>query len=430
MASRGIMRRERKPAVQLRNVSKRFPLYGSVSRQMLGYLGLGTKNVSFKQAIDGISLTIDHGEKVGVVGHNGSGKTTLLRLITGFTRPTGGEIVADGSIQALMQRGYGFNDALSGIENIRNALIYNGLPPEALAAAEADIVDFVELGEFLHHPVKTYSLGMRARLEFAAATAIHPDVLVIDEVLGAGDGYFVHKCARRMRQLVEETTLLLVSHSLDQIREYCDRAIWIDGGRLREDGPVDQILANYRRYMSKQSSRLRTAVPTESQASVSARQRAGLLEKVRAMFGLPAQGGRIEGFSYGGDAYHCLSIETGDPLALRISAMLDKPMRPVVLGMTADGGFVFEMVFDHVLPAGQHDIVMRNGKTEVGVGNYVLIPALRDVDDPGALIIGEHCLELQLAVTNWSDPPLVHLDGEWRSGASLAPIASKVNAWV
>ena len=245
-----------KPAVQLRDAGKRFALYGSPLRQMLGYLGVGTRGVAYKQAVDGVYLTIAHGEKVGVIGHNGSGKTTLLRLITGYTRPTSGRVEVDGTIQALMQRGYGFNDALSGLENIRNALVYNGLPASMLAEAEADIVDFVELGEFLHHPVKTYSLGMRARLEFAAATAIHPDVLVIDEVLGAGDGYFVHKSARRMRQLVADTTLLLVSHSLDQIREYCDRVLWMDGGRLREDGPVDQVLGNYRRYMSERSARL------------------------------------------------------------------------------------------------------------------------------------------------------------------------------
>jgi hypothetical protein len=115
---------------------------------------------------------------------------------------------------------------------------------------------------------------------------------------------------------------------------------------------------------------------------------------------------------------------------LRLSVVLEKPMRPVVLGLTEDGGFVFEMVFERILAAGRHEIVMRTEKTEVGVGNYVLIPALRDIDDPGALIIGRQHLELQMAVTNWSDPPLVHLDGEWRSGASLAPIASKVNAWV
>lgn len=424
------MKQQRKPAVELRNVSKQFPLYGSALRQMLGYLGIGARSVRYKQAIDGINLTIGHGEKVGVVGHNGSGKTTLLRLITGFTRPTSGEIVADGSIQALMQRGYGFNDALSGIENIRNALVYNGLPAEAMAAAEADIVDFVELGDFLHHPVKTYSLGMRARLEFAAATAIHPDVLVIDEVLGAGDGYFVHKCARRMRQLVEDTTLLLVSHSLDQIREYCDRVIWIDRGRLREDGPVDQVLASYRHYMSEQSATLKKAEPTAAQASVSARQHARLMEKVAAMFGISADEGVIEHFSFASDEYHCLSVETGDPLALRFAAVLEKPMRPVILGMTADGGFVFEMEFDRMLPPGRHEIVMRARKTEVGVGNYVLIPALRDSENPTVITIGQQHLELHMAVTNWSDPPLVHLDGEWRSGVSQQPITSKVSAWV
>lgn len=417
-------------AVKLVNVSKRFPLYGSTLRQVLGYLGIGAKNVLYKQAIDGINLTIGHSDKIGVIGHNGSGKTTLLRLITGFTRPTSGEIVADGSIQALMQHGYGFNDALSGIENIRNALFYNGLPAGAMKAAEADVVDFVELGDFLHHPVKTYSLGMRARLEFAVATAIYPDVLVIDEILGAGDGYFVRKCARRMRQLVEDTTLLLVSHSLDQIREYCDRVLWIDLGQLREDGPVDQVLANYRRHMREQSAILKTAAPAAAQASVSTREHARLMEKVAAMFGSSGREGAIEHFSFEGEENHCISIETGDPLTLRLGTVLHKPMLPLILGMTADGGFVFEMIFDRTLPTGRHEIVMRTPKSEVGTGNYVLIPALRDPENPAAISIGQQHLELQMAVTNWSDPPLVHLDGDWRSGISQKPIASKVSAWV
>lgn len=424
------MKQMQKSVVQLRNVSKRFPLYGSVLRQIFGYVGIGTRDVRYKQAIDNLDLTIERGEKVGIVGHNGSGKTTLLRLITGFTRPTSGEIVVDGSIQALMQRGYGFNDDLSGIENIRNALIYNDLPTNSMAAAEADIIDFVELGDFLNHPVKTYSLGMRARLEFAAATAIRPDVLVIDEVLGAGDGYFVHKCACRMRQLVGDTTLLLVSHSLDQIREYCDRVVWIDGGRLRADGLTDQVLGDYRRHMSEQSSKLKMAEPTVAEARVSAQQHALLIEKVSALFSQAAQGGTIEGFSFEGSVYPCLSIETGDPLALRFSVVLETPMNLVVLGVTRDGGFIFEMAFEQTLGAGRHDVVMRTQKAEIGVGNYVLIPALRDGNDPADMILGQTHLELQMATTNWSDPPLVHLDGEWRSGPSRKPMASKVNAWV
>lgn len=420
-----------KPAVQLHDVSKRFPLYGSAFRQMLGYIGLGNRGVSHKHAVSNVSLTIAHGERVGVVGHNGSGKTTLLRLITGFTRPTEGRVMLDGSIQALMQRGYGFNDALSGLENVRNALVYNGLPETMLAMAEADIVEFVELGEFLHHPVKTYSLGMRARLEFAAATAIHPDVLVIDEVLGAGDGYFVHKCARRMRQLVTGTTLLLVSHSLDQIREYCDRVLWMDGGRLREDGPVDQVLDNYRRYMSEQSARLLKGGSNPALATgMDDREMAVLREKMNTMFGHAESGGRIESFAFGDERNVLAVLETGDELVLRMQIRLDRQLRPVVLGLSQQGTFVFEMTASEALPPGCHDVIFRIPRLAVGVGNYVLVPACAQDGVPAYPLIGSTALELHVAATNWSDPPLVHLDGQWFSGSARTPIPGKVNAWV
>jgi ABC-type polysaccharide/polyol phosphate transport system ATPase subunit len=424
------MNRE-KPAVQLRDVVKRFALYGSPMRQMLGYLGVGTRGVAHKLAVDSVSLSIAHGEKVGVVGHNGSGKTTLLRLITGFTRPTSGRVEVDGSIQALMQRGYGFNDALSGLENIRNALVYNGLPASMLAEAEADIVDFVELGEFLHHPVKTYSLGMRARLEFAAATAIHPDVLVIDEVLGAGDGYFVHKSALRMRQLVADTTLLLVSHSLDQIREYCDRVIWMDGGRLREDGPTDQVLANYRRYMTERSSQLLKNGSDGARGScMTDAERFLLNKKLLSMFGDSPLGGQVESFQFSSGSEQVAALETGDPFSVRMEVTLDQSMMPLVLGFSQHGAFVFEMTSNQVLPPGRHIVELQTPRTEVGVGNYVLVPALSRGITSSERVLGQQMLELQMAVTNWSDPPLVHLDGEWFSGPDRTPIASKVNAWV
>lgn len=423
-----------KPVVQLRDAGKRFALYGNPLRQMLGYLGVGSRGVAYKQAVDGVNLVIERGERVGVVGHNGSGKTTLLRLITGFTRPTSGHVEVDGTIQALMQRGYGFNDALSGLENIRNALVYNGLPTSMLADAEADIVDFVELGEFLHHPVRTYSLGMRARLEFAAATAIHPDVLVIDEVLGAGDGYFVQKSAHRMRQLIADTTLLLVSHSLDQIREYCDRVIWMDGGRLREDGAVDQVLGNYRRYMSERSASLLQDGGSAliQVAGMSAQKQAIFQEKLRAMFGAVRRSGRVHSFAFdvGADEVPGMVLETGDPLTLHLDVSVEHPGRPVVLGLTEDGGFMFEMTAGTVLQAGRHVLTVRSERLEVGVGNYILVPALSTEDQAGYQCFDEKQLGLQISATNWSDPPLVHLNGQWFSGDGRKPIDSKVNAWV
>lgn len=424
-----------KPVVQLRDAGKRFALYGNPLRQMLGYFGVGSRGVAYKQAVDGVNLVIERGERVGVVGHNGSGKTTLLRLITGFTRPTSGQVEVDGTIQALMQRGYGFNDALSGLENIRNALVYNGLPMSILAEAEADIVEFVELGEFLHHPVRTYSLGMRARLEFAAATAIRPDVLVIDEVLGAGDGYFVQKCARRMRQLIEDTTLLLVSHSLDQIREYCDRVIWMDGGRLREDGTVDQVLGNYRRYMSERSaSLLRDGGSTLMQVGVMSAQKQAIFQgKLQAMFGSwGGSGGRVHSFAFdvGAGEIPGLILETGDPLTLHLDVSLEHPMRPVVLGLTEDGGFMFEMEAGSMLQAGRHALTVQSERLEVGVGNYILVLALSTEGKEGYQVFDERQLGLQISATNWSDPPLVHLNGQWFSGDGRKPIDSKVNAWV
>ncbi len=422
----------KKLTINLVNVSKEYALYGSPFKQMLGYLGVGLKNVRKQRAIDTVNLKISQGEKVGIVGHNGSGKTTLLRLIAGFTEPSAGKIFATGSIQSLMQRGYGFNDALSGIENIRNAMVYNGLPHDEMTAAEADIINFVELGEFIHHPVKTYSLGMRARLEFAAATAIHPDVLVIDEVLGAGDGYFVKKCAARMRQLVENTTLLLVSHSLDQIREYCDRVIWMDGGRLREDGSVDQVLGNYRRYMNDRSAKALKGdmVNLEKGLTINAERQSALQKKLKVMFGASTFGWRINEFAFLDEIGNVQVLETGDPLALRLDITLDRPMCPVVLGLTEHGGFVFEMMVSAELSAGRHVLTLRSPRLEVGVGTYILVPALLQPGLEGYSVNSTFQLELQMAVTNWSDPPLVHLNAEWYSGANRQSIQSKVNAWV
>jgi ABC-type polysaccharide/polyol phosphate transport system ATPase subunit len=422
--------------VRLDAVSKRFPLYGSPLRQMLGYVGLGSRGVRHKQALDNISLTIGHGERVGVVGHNGSGKTTLLRLIIGHTRPTSGRVLVDGTVQALMQTGYGFNDDLTGLENIRNALVYNGLPASAMAEAEADIVEFVELGEFIDHPLKTYSLGMRTRLEFAAATAIQPDVLVIDEVLGAGDGYFARKCVQRMRRLVSETTLLLVSHSLDQIREYCDRVLWLDGGRLREDGPVAEVLDRYRRHMAEQSARLRApSVPRTVKAAAGGAHSA-LLAKTRALFKMGAAGtavrdsGRIVAFGFADTAQVACAMETGEALALRLTVEAARAVQPVVLGMSEHGAFVFELEAGGTLPPGRHAVTLRNPRLGVGVGHYVLVPALRDAESGRVTVIGECILALQMVTTNWSDPPLVHLDGRWQSGAARTPLGSKVSAWV
>jgi lipopolysaccharide transport system ATP-binding protein len=241
-----------KSAIRLAGVRKEYRLYNSFSDQALDVLGLAWarfwRPVQYRtfSALDGIDLEIGHGDRVGIVGRNGAGKTTLLKLITGNFAPTSGEIEVGGQVQALMQTGLGFHGEFTGLENIRAAMVYNGLTGGELELAIDDVIDFCELGDFIHQPIKTYSLGMRARLQFAAATAIKPDIVIIDEVLGAGDAYFSAKSANRVERLAKSgCTLLLVSHSVQQILQFCERAIWLDDGRIRMDSTSREVISTY-----------------------------------------------------------------------------------------------------------------------------------------------------------------------------------------
>ena len=250
-------------AVQLSGVRKEYRLYDSLKEQAIDVLSLSWllfwRSIKYKTfvALDDIDLKIQHGERVGIIGPNGAGKTTLLKLITGNFSPTSGEIEIDGDVQALMHTGLGFHGEFSGYENIRSSLVYNGLSGRELETAIDDIVDFCELGEFLYQPVKTYSLGMRTRLQFAAATAIKPDIVIVDEVLGAGDAYFNAKSSSRMAKLAESgCTLLIVSHSMQQVLQFCKRVIWLDHGRVIEDNVPLPVIKAYERSMHEKRSNL------------------------------------------------------------------------------------------------------------------------------------------------------------------------------
>lgn len=253
---------DRRPAIRLQNVRKEYQLYDSVADQALDVLGLSWlrfwRNINRRTfaALDGVDLEIGHGERVGIIGRNGAGKTTLLKLITGNFAPTAGTVEVDGEVQALMQTGLGFHGEFTGYKNIRASLMYNGLAGEELEAAIEDVIDFCELGDFLHQPVKTYSLGMRARLQFAAATAIKPDIVIVDEVLGAGDAYFSGKSAERVKRLTNQGgTLLIVSHSMSQILQFSDRAIWMDRGQIVSNGRPLDIVNQYEEFMHKLENR-------------------------------------------------------------------------------------------------------------------------------------------------------------------------------
>lgn len=245
-------------AVSLRNVSKVYRLYSSLTEQALDVFGISMlrfwRRPMFAQyqALNDVSLEIKRGDRVGILGRNGAGKTTLLKIISGNFSPSSGTVKVDGSIQALMRVGLGFHPEFTGYENIRSSLRYNALSESDLKTAVEDVVDFVELEEFLHQPMNTYSMGMQARLLFAVATAIKPDIMIVDEVLGAGDAYFSAKCAHRMEKLTfSGCTLLLVSHSMQQVLQFCDKAIWIESGKIVKEGASLSVVKAYEEFIQK-----------------------------------------------------------------------------------------------------------------------------------------------------------------------------------
>lgn len=201
-------------------------------------------------ALRDISLSIQTGECVGIVGTNGSGKSTLLKLITGVLTPTEGEIITRGKIAALLELGAGFNPDYTGRENIFLNGTMMGYSDKEMETRVSSIIDFADIGNFIDQPVKMYSSGMFARLAFAVAINVNPDILIVDEALSVGDTRFQMKCIEKMKQLKDSgTTILFVSHATEQIKRFCTRTIWIRDGIVFRDGEASQIVDLYDNFM-------------------------------------------------------------------------------------------------------------------------------------------------------------------------------------
>lgn len=198
------------------------------------------------RALSDVSFTVDRGEIVGIIGRNGAGKSTLLKVISGIYKPTSGKVVTAGRVAPMLELGSGFDPELSGHDNIFLNGAILGFSEEFLKSKYDEIVAFSELGEFIHMPIKTYSSGMLARLAFSVATIIEPEILIVDEILSVGDASFQEKSRARMMELMQGgTTVLFVSHNLSQIREMCDRTIWLERGGVKMTGLTEDICDAY-----------------------------------------------------------------------------------------------------------------------------------------------------------------------------------------
>ena len=197
-------------------------------------------------ALENVTFDVKRGEIFGVIGRNGAGKSTLLKVVSGIYKPTSGKAVSAGRIAPMLELGSGFDQELSGHDNIFLNGAILGFTEDFLKQKYDEIVAFSELGEFIHQPIKTYSSGMMMRLAFSVATIVEPEILIVDEILAVGDASFQQKSRARMLELMQGgTTVLFVSHSMSQIREMCDRVLWLDHGTVKMVGPTQEVCDAY-----------------------------------------------------------------------------------------------------------------------------------------------------------------------------------------
>lgn len=241
--------------IRFEDVSIEFPIFNATGRSLTsrilqvatgGKLDSDAGGRVLVRALENLSFQISPGERVGIIGHNGAGKSTLLRAMSRVYKPTTGSALVAGRVGSLIDISLGINPEATGRENIyiRGALL--GLSKAEIKNRFDDIVSFSELGDFIEMPVRTYSSGMHLRLAFSVATSVVPQILLMDEWLAVGDENFVHKAENRLTNLVDATDILVIAtHSEDLLRRVCNRAIWIERGRVIMDGPVDQIASSY-----------------------------------------------------------------------------------------------------------------------------------------------------------------------------------------
>ena len=211
-----------------------------------GRLKMEAARVILVSALDGVTLRICDGDRIGLVGRNGAGKTTLLKIMAGIYEPTQGSVVRQGRVSSLLDLSLGMEEDATGYENIFRAGLMFGLKKRETLEFVPAIEEFTELGDYLSMPLRTYSSGMRMRLAFAVATSIRPEILLIDEVIGAGDAMFVAKANKRTEELVADSNILvLASHAADVIRKFCNRAVLLERGRIVCVGDVDDVLKTY-----------------------------------------------------------------------------------------------------------------------------------------------------------------------------------------
>jgi ABC-type polysaccharide/polyol phosphate transport system ATPase subunit len=242
-------------SIKIQNASVSFKVYKNKNLSLKDFFARNSAISKLEKddhfdALNDISLKINPGERVGIIGKNGAGKSTLLKLICGIYPPSSGHIAISGTVASLIELGAGFHQEFTGRENLYLNGAILGMAEKQIQLIEEEVIQFSELQSFIDTPIKYYSSGMYMRLAFSLATALHPDILILDEIFAAGDISFVEKARTRMNKMVEDANIfLMVSHDMDLTNELSNRVIWIDGGKIMGDGSPSEIINCFKRFI-------------------------------------------------------------------------------------------------------------------------------------------------------------------------------------
>lgn len=423
------------PVISVQNVSKLYRIYEKPSGRLLEILLRGRRKQHREfLALRDVSLTIEPGETVGIIGRNGAGKSTLLQIIAGILQPTHGDVRVEGRLTALLELGSGFNAEYTGRENILMSGQIQGFSEEEMKQRMEVIVQFAELEAFVDQPVKTYSTGMLMRLAFASAIHVDPDILIVDEALSVGDVYFQRKSLDRMEYFRKSgKTVLFVSHDPVLMQRFCDRAVWMEQGRVEMCGPAREVVTRYQAFCERlESERLRAVVESGNAASAGTRQHDEILRELQ-LTGSRWGSGQIrftgiEIFNEQGEARWIFRTGESATIRFQIEADADYPSPVLALDFYR---------FDGVFVGSINNLDTHPARCSLQRGENVVelhIPALE-------LMHNVYFLSLKAYTENgapyWNNPADVHhqmyqlniitegafhgllrFDAEWRTGNS------------
>lgn len=389
-------------AIRVDHASKRFRLYKERRRSLKEVVVTRSfGNWDDFWALQDVSFEVPEGQSVGVIGHNGSGKSTLLKMLTGIIDPDAGSVAVRGRVSSLLELAAGFQPEYTGRENV---FLYGGLlglSRKAVAQKFEEILEFSELGSFIEYPVKNYSSGMYMRLGFSVAVHLDPDVLLIDEVLAVGDANFQQKCFQHLNKLKRSgITIVLVSHDLDSVGRFCERAIWLDEGRVLADGPSEHSIQSY---------------IDQSAARASRRSREGHPDGTDANRDLDVTAVRFRDR----DGHEIRTAKSGEPLEVEIAYEAHRPLQSVAFNLTvfrSDGIRCVDAPSNvptiYQLPPGPGVARLRFSSFPLHRGAYQLSVAVYDPADNGMFQFHDRLYPIAVHEPN-GGPAIVWLDYEW-----------------